>query len=551
MSSNHPALDSALDPTIGLVIPGGDLNLDLAMAEELLLLEEETRRLMEQPTGDGLLTYLAEMWPIIEFGNPYIPGYHIEAMADHLAAVTVGHIQDLLINVPPRHSKSITVATAWPTWEWGPIAKYHLRWIFSSYAQTLSVRDSNKRRKVMGHPWFQARWGHLFKLGGAKYLQDGATKFENEHGGYQLSTSVKGSNTGEGGDRIICDDPHNVKETHYDTIREETVRWWSEVMSTRRNNPNQSARVVIMQRVHESDVAAKCKEAGYVHLNLPLEYNRKRHCHVRVPPTPEVAPVFEWSDWRTVEGELLDPERFGPAVRDQHKRELGSYAYSGQFQQDPTPAEGGIIKLAWVRYWLPEGHIGWDSLDALDRSITVVLPKQLDYGSKTISWDMAFKDALENDLVCGQVWGKVKANHYLLEYVHDHLTFTRTLRAVRSLSARHPDCVRVLVEEAANGIAIIDSLRDTVSGLIGVQALASKSARVQAVQPLFEAGQVYIPHPLIQPPIPAGAMAPVMELTTFPNAVHDDWVDALTQALIRMTVHASKFSKSNFAQVDI
>lgn len=529
-------------PTAGFGLPV--LGLTPLEVEELLLLEDEARRSMEEVTRAGFLTYLSDMWPVIESGNPFIPGYHIDAMADVLVEVTRGNIQDLLITIPPRHSKSIAVGVAWPTWEWGPVNRPDLRWIFSSYAQQLSIRDSNKRRRVIKSPWYQANWGDRFRLGGESYTPDGSTRYENEHGGYHLATSVKGSNTGEGGDRVVADDPHNVKETHYDTIREETVRWWTEVMSTRRNNPNQSARVVIMQRVHHSDVAQACVDAGYVHLNLPLEYNRKRHCDIRVG-------AFRYSDWRTEEGELLDPERFGPAVVARLKEELGSYAYSGQFQQNPTPVEGGIIKKVWVRYWLPEGHAAWDSLDALDRSITVPLPKRMDPGTKTISWDMAFKEALESDLVCGQVWGKVKADHFLLEYDWRRLSFTNTLKAVKSLSSRHPDCVKVLVEEAANGIAVLDSLRSTVTGLIGVQPLASKNARVHAVQPLFEAGQVYLPHPRIQPPIPAGCLDPVTELVAFPNATHDDWVDSLTQALIRMTVHASRFGSRSFGQIDI
>lgn len=522
----------------------------LACMEELAALEEARLRQMEDLSGAGLEAYLADMWPIIEHGNPYVKSYHIDAMCDHLAAVTAGFIKDLLITIPPRHAKSITTAVAWPTWEWGPMKLARLRWIFSTYAQTLSVRDSNKRRRIIAHPWYQQRWGEAFHLGSAKYLVDGSTRYENDLGGYHLATSVKGTNTGEGGDRIVVDDPHNVKDTHYEAIREGTVRWWKEVMPTRRNNPSKSSRVVIMQRVHEWDVAASCIESGFVHLNLPLEYNRKRHCHIRVPDRNTGQIVFEWQDWRREEGELLDEERFGPAERDQAKIELGTYAYSGQFQQDPTPVEGGIIKGIWIRYWLPEGHAAWDSMDALERAITVPLPRRMD--TKTTSWDMAFKDAIENDLVCGQVWGKIKANHYLLEYVHDHLSFTKTKAAVLQLYRRHPDVARTLIEDKANGTAILDSLKDTIPGLVGFDPLASKTGRAHAVSPLFEAGQVYLPHRALRPTPPRGAMDPVGELTTFPNATHDDFTDALTQALIRMTVHAHKWDgKKHFASVDI
>src|SRR3984893_3825149 len=182
--------------------------------------------------------FVRQAWPVVEPSTAFVPGWHIDAIIEHLEAVTRGQIRNLLINVPPRHMKSLLVSVFWPAWEW--IAHPERRWLYSSYAASLSIRDSVQCRRLIESPWYRSRWGHIFSLTGD---QNAKMRFDNNRSGYRLSTSVGGSVTGEGGDRIVCDDPHKVDEVHSDTVRKAATEWWDVAMSTRANDRKSSALV--------------------------------------------------------------------------------------------------------------------------------------------------------------------------------------------------------------------------------------------------------------------------------------------------------------------
>lgn len=199
--------------------------------------------------GRSLREFARQAWQIIEPSTPFVGGWHIDAIIKHLEAVTAGQIRNLLINVPPRHMKSLLVSVFWVAWEW--IRWPERRWLYSSYAASLSIRDSVNCRRLIESPWYQQRWGDSFAL-----TSDQNTKgrFDNNRSGYRLTTSVGGAVTGEGGDRIVCDDPHNVQEAESDSVRKGTLEWFDVVMSTRVNDPKTAAKVVVMQRCHQQDL---------------------------------------------------------------------------------------------------------------------------------------------------------------------------------------------------------------------------------------------------------------------------------------------------------
>jgi hypothetical protein len=169
----------------------------------------------------SLREFVRQAWHVVEPSTPFVPGWHIDAICDHLEAVMRGDIRNLLINVPPRHMKSLLVSVFWPAWEW--IRHPERRWLYSSYGSHLSVRDSVKCRRLIESPWYRARWGHVFSLTSD---QNAKMRFDNNRSGYRLSTSVSGAVTGEGGDRIVCDDPHKVDEVESDTVRKTVIDWW-------------------------------------------------------------------------------------------------------------------------------------------------------------------------------------------------------------------------------------------------------------------------------------------------------------------------------------
>lgn len=216
----------------------------------------------------SLREFIKEAWHVVEPATPFVNGWHLDAIADHLEAVTNGHIRNLIINIPPRCMKSLSCCVFWPAWEW--IRFPEQRWLFASYASDLSIRDSVKCRRVVQSPWYQRHWGDVYQLSGD---QNAKQRFETTRGGARLSTSVGGVLTGEGGSRLVVDDPHHALDVHSDTMRQSAIDWWDQVMSTRGNNPKTVSKLVVMQRLHTDDLTGHLLErGGYEHLCLPMEY---------------------------------------------------------------------------------------------------------------------------------------------------------------------------------------------------------------------------------------------------------------------------------------
>jgi predicted phage terminase large subunit-like protein len=470
--------------------------------------EFATRRLGE---------FVRQAWAVVEPSTPFVPGWHIDAIIEHLEAVTRGDIRQLLINVPPRHMKSLLVSVLWPAWEWTQHPER--RWLYSSYAASLSIRDSVKCRTLIESRWYQRFWGDRYALASD---QNTKTRFDNNRSGYRIATSVEGAATGEGGDRIVCDDPHNVQEAESDAIRKSTLDWFDVVMSTRVNDPRTAAKVVVMQRCHQRDLSGHLlAQGGWEHLRLPAEFEE-----------PKCVTSIDWTDPRTQPGELLWPERFGPKEIEDLKVSLGSYAAAGQLQQRPSPAGGGVFKRHWFRYWQPRGSnlppVVVRLPDGTLHSITAVdQPRWVD--EQIQSWDCAFKDLETSDYVVGQIWGRVGSAFLLGDQIRARMDCPATVKAVRQLSQKWPGAIAKLIEDKANGSAVIQMLAHETPGLLPVNPSGGKVARAQAISPLLEAGNVYLPHPDCAPWVNDF----IEECVQFPNGTHDDQVDAMTQALLR------------------
>jgi predicted phage terminase large subunit-like protein len=464
----------------------------------------------------SLAEFVRLAWAVVEPSTPFVDGWHIGAIVEYLEAIARGQIRNLLINVPPRHMKSLLVSVFWPAWEW--LLHPERRWLYSSYGAQLSIRDSLKCRRLIESPWYQRLWGHSFAL-----TSDQNTKgrFDNNRSGYRLATSVGGAATGEGGDRIVCDDPHNVQEAESDSVRKGTLDWFDVVMSTRVNDPKTAAKVVVMQRCHQRDLSGHLLEqGGWELLCLPAEYEG-----------PTRATSIGWSDPREQPGELLWPERFGPQEIASLKGSLGSYAAAGQLQQRPSPAGGGIFKRHWFRYFQPRDAnlppVIVRLLDGTHRSIDAIeAPRLVD--EQIQSWDCSFKDLDTSDYVVGQVWARLGAIFLLGDQIRARMDCPATVKAVRDLTEKWPGTVAKLIEDKANGSAVIQMLQHEIPGILPVNPSGGKVARAQAISPLVEAGNVYLPHPDYAPWVNDF----IEECAQFPNGAHDDQVDAMTQALL-------------------
>lgn len=452
------------------------------------LLEFERKEILEK----SLSEFAKDAWHVIEPQTQYIHGWHIDAICEHLQAVSRGEITKLLINIPPRHMKSILVNVMWPAWEW--VTTPHSKWLFSSYAKSLTVRDSVKCRRLIESQWYQNYWDKSFRLTSD---QNEKTRFENSKSGYRMSTSVGGSGTGEGGDRIVCDDPHKVGEAESNIKRASSIDWWNKEMSTRANDPKKSAHVVIMQRVHEFDLSGDILEKGeYEHLCIPARFNESRKC----------ISMLGWEDPRKKDGELLWPERFDEKAINKIAKTLGSRDAAGQLDQDPAPADGDIFKREWWRYW-------------------DILPDRFD--EMIQSWDMTFKDTKSSAYVVCQVWGRAGGDKYLIDQFRKQADFVATVQAFINMTNRHPNAKAKLVEDKANGPAVIATLRKEISGIIEYAPKGSKEARAHAQTPQIESGNVYLPNPNRYPWV----SDMIERFTKFPNAKYKDEIDTATQAL--------------------
>lgn len=454
-----------------------------------MAIKELTKRNMEK----SLSLFAQHCWHIVEPATPYKHGWHIDAICEHLEAVTEGRIRNLVINMPPRHMKSMLVCVFWPCWVWA--TKPESRWLYSSYAQSLSIRDSLKCRRIIESRWYRENWPHV-KM---NLDQNQKARFENSHTGYRVSTSVGGSATGEGGDFIVCDDPHKVGDVPSERIREQVVNWWNEEMSTRGNDPKKVAKVIVAQRVHENDLCGYVlQQGGYELLCLAAEFDGHRS-----------ETSLGWKDPRDREGDLLWNERFGQEELDELKKRLGAYAAAAQLQQRPAPAGGGLFKEEWWRFW-----------DEFPASMDEIIQ----------SWDMAFKSSAKGSFVVCQVWGRIGSQFYLLDQVRKRMSFPQTVTSFKEMYAKWPSTMAILVEDKANGPAIIDTLKGQIPGIIPVTPDGSKIARASAISALIEAGDVLIPNPKHHPWV----VDFLRECGSFPVGPNDDQVDAMSQGLERL-----------------
>ena len=526
---------------------------------------------MHHRAEEHLYDFLQQAWPTIEPETTLRMNWHIELICEHLEAVSRGEVTRLIINEPPRSLKSIVLSVCWPAWSW--LHHPASRWMFTSYSQSLSSFHSLNRRQLIMSDWYQEAWGDRFALCGDHNLK---TEFANDKTGMMIATSVGGSSVGKGGDILVMDDPMNPQEALSTAERETANTWIRQSFLTRLNDPKTGAIVLVMQRLHEQDTTGMLLEmGGWEHLCLPAIAEEPQR--LVFPLTGRV--------WPREAGEILCPEREGAAELARKKVELGSYGFAGQYQQRPAPAEGGMLKRPWWRFWYPtslcelrgtggttdgaddadfrasrggtnSGLLGVDEAGRADsgrplggRGLPAPAPVvvRLEDGSvfecpqvavpgrfdeEVLSWDMAFKDLASSDYVVGQAWGRVGADKFLLDQAREQADFPRTLKLVLRMVARYPRAA-VLVEDKANGSAVLQVLRRDVAGMIAVNPEGGKEARAHAVAPMIESGNVYLPHPSIAPWV--GDF--IERASAFPHAAHDDEIDAMTQALLRLKLH--------------
>jgi predicted phage terminase large subunit-like protein len=462
----------------------------------------------------SLKHFVRRAWHVIEPGVAYVDGDHIDAICEHLQAITEGDIRFLLVNIPPRHAKSSIVSVLWPCWEW--ISRPEEKYLTACYSGILSTRDNLKARRLITSPWYQSLFGDVVTLSDD---QNQKTRFENTATGYRIASSVGGTATGEGGSRLLLDDPHSAQEAQSDALRDSTIEWFDMVWSTRMNDPKRDAMVTVMQRLHEKDVSGRILEmGGWEHLCLPAEFDGVRR-----------KTFLGYYDKRKTEGDLLWPVRFGVTEIEKLKLSLGAYGIAGQLQQQPAPSGGGIIKPDLFRLW-PNTK----SLPPFEYIVQ--------------SYDTAYTASTQNDPTACSVWGIFKwegvYNVMLIDAWAEHLEYPDLrARVIKEWTAKYagdkkdptnkaraPDLC--LIEKKGSGQSLLQDLNQARIVVAEYNpGNSDKISRAHIVTPLLDAGLVWVPESKRGDTWPTWADGMMRQLSRFPNDEHDDYVDTMSQVL--------------------
>lgn len=440
----------------------------------------------------SLAEFAKRAWHVLEPATELKWGWALDAICEHLEAVTAGEITRLLMNVPPGSMKSLLTGVIFPAWEWGPRGKPEMRYLGTAHAAHLATRDSTKCRRLIQSPWYQERWP--VTLTGD---QNAKTKFENDKTGFREAMAFEGM-TGSRGDRVLIDDPHSVADGKSAARLETGVQTFREAIPSRVNN-DESAIIIIMQRLHERDISQVAIELGYEHLCIPMRYEPARSCVTRTG----------WSDPRTEDGELMFPERFPEQDVATLETSLGSYATASQLQQAPAPIGGGLFRDEWWRYY-------------------TVLPR---LQHKAIYADTALKTKEQNDYSVFQCWGQgMDGAAYLIDQIRGKWEAPELLVQARAFYAKHAPVRAMKVEDKASGTGLIQQLQrgsDPIP-VLAIQRDTDKVTRAMDAGPQIEAGNVYLPS---DAPWLSDYLA---EFSAFPRGAHDDQVDPTMDAIADM-----------------
>ncbi|KJY03396.1 phage terminase large subunit [Morganella morganii] len=450
-----------------------DINVDL--------FDEEVRREIARRSLHEFIQYI----------NPeYITSHFSETVCasldNFLIEMMAGKRPILILGAPPQHGKSDIVSRYLPAYFFG---KYpDMRVAGLSYGKDLASDMNRDVQRIMMSEEYKALFPESCLNAKRVVTVEIEAKRNSEtfeivgRKGAYISQGIGGPLTGKKVDLGIIDDPiKNAKEALSPVTKKATWNWYISTFKTRLSK--NSGEIIMATRWATDDLSGRVIDSSDKAKVLAFPAINER-------------------------GEALVPELHPIDSLLEKKALFGDYFWSAMYQQKPKPGDGQIFHEEFARYYLPK-----DLPDTFDEVIH--------------SWDMTFKDSDGTDYVVGQVWGKKGANAYLLYQIRKRMSFTETLKAVKLLVEKYPQARRKLVEDKANGPAVIDTLKTTVSGLVPIEPDGSKIARAHACTAEWEAGNVWLPHKDIAPWI----TETVEEITTFPFAGHDDTVDAMTQAL--------------------
>jgi predicted phage terminase large subunit-like protein len=453
-------------------------------------------RILEALVRTDFKAFVHKAFVTLTPSQTYVRNWHIDAIAWHLERVRRGEVRRLIINMPPRSLKSIAASVAFPAYVLGLDPSRRI--ICVSYSGDLAKKHSNDFRAVLESPWYRSTFPST-RIG---LYKNSETEIELTERGFRMATSVGGTLTGRGGDLIIIDDPLKPDDALSEAKRSAANQWFTNTLLSRLDDKRTGAIVVVMQRVHMDDLTGflLAQSDEWEILSLPA-----------IATFDESIPLSAESSHRRTSGEALSAEREPLHVLEAMKLQIGSDAFSAQYQQEPAPPGGAMVKRHWI--------VRYSELPPTSERLFILQ-----------SWDTASKGGPDNDWSVCTTWIVArKKRWYLIDVFRQRVDYPALKANVVRLAEKW-DAKRVLVEDAGAGTSLVQELRGTVSGIIAVRPEGDKASRMAVASAKFEAGQVLLPE--------KAAWLPDLEaeLFAFPGSRHDDQCDSISQALLDKNV---------------
>lgn len=443
------------------------------LIQQIELEKELQKRLCER----SLEYFCKAAWHIIEPGTPLVWNWHLSTICGYLEAYHRGEIEKrLIINIPPGTLKSILVSVMYPAWAW--IDAPDTRYLTVTNEQGLAIRDAIRMKQIITSDWFQSKWPLALQSD-----QNEKTLYANEKRGFRQAQGITAATTGKRGDCLIIDDPIDAKHAFSDVIRKSVNDTFDQTLSTRLNDMNKSGILLIMQRLHEKDLAGHLMSktrTKWVQLSIPMLYEGSASFDAGADiGRPEL------NDPRKIKGELLFPERFSEERVAGLEEDLGEYGFAGQMQQRPVPAGGGIIKSHWWRIW-PD-----------DISIPVCEHIFMSYDTAFSEKDMK-NSAYSAMTRWGVFWHEQRQRYCLLclGMWYDRVGYDELRNQTKEWESKYKPDVH-LIEKKATGISLIQDMRRAVPGKVKAYSPGKgedKISRAHSVSPMFQSGLIYIPN---------------------------------------------------------
>lgn len=536
---------------------------DSLLKERIRAKLAERKRMIEQKdeAEHDFLAFVRMMWPVLEPGVEFKPGWIIDLLCDVLMAITDGELTRVCINVPPGSMKSSLLNVLWPAWEWGPCNRPNYRYLSISYSDRVPVRDNLRFAKVIKHPVYQQCWGDRVKIG-----RDGAEWVDNQSTGWKMVSSVSGSVTGFRGDRLLLDDLNNPQAVESELVRETTNRFVRETMPDRLNDLQESVVINLQQRTHQEDATGTLLKFGqdYTFVCVPAEFDPLRIWPVILRRDELGDPVSTWTDPRGLddegnplvgmahnargepfvvpgspmaraEGTSFWPERFPEEALLKLKAEKGAYAWSSQYLQIPGVRGGAIIRRDWWKLWQDETY-----------------PQ---FGTVVAALDTAVEAKESADYTALTVWGAFAGERgeplfMLIDAWRGRVSLAETIARVTEMCRRRR-VDYLVIEHKTRGRDVADEIMrqygDATWQTVLYKPEGDKESRLRAVAPLFSGDCRKMPDGkdengkdryidvysggIIYAPAMTWADEVIDEVASFPYGEHDDYADTVAMAL--------------------